>query len=639
MGFSLSPSVVVQEIDNSGIIPAVATTAAAFAGQFAWGPAEQRYLVESETELLNTFGKPDNSNFEDWFSAANFLLYGDTEWIVRAINKTDANASNKTVNATANGVGFLVMNDDQYNSAYSDGSLKLTYNTGDWIAKFPGSIGNSIKVSVCETANAFSRTLTGNITVAAGNTAVTGSNTAQFTAEVGVGDYIYVNNEYHQVANVVSNTSLTLVEPHQGGANANTATVWWQYFEAVDVAPGTSTYVSGVGGSNDEMHVVVVDEDGVFTGQKGTILEVFNSVSKAAKAKLDDGNSNYYVEAINRGSQYIRWAGHSNTLTNAGTDPTGKVFTGSNRPVSVSLSGGQDGATPTIADKMRAYDLFKDGDSIDISLVIAGNAQSVLTNYLIQQIAEYRKDCVVVCSPRRSDVVNNKGNEATATANYRSTSLPNSSYAFMDNNWKYCYDKYNDVYRWVPMNADIAGLIVNTDLVRDPWWSPAGFNRGNIKAATALAWNASKTDRDLLYKVGVNSVCNFPNLGTVLYGDKTLWTKPSAFDRINVRRLFIVLEKAIATAAKFFLFEINDEFTQLQFKNMVEPYLRDIKGRRGIYDSLVICDKTVNTPEVIDRNEFRAVIRIKPARSINFIYLTFQADRTDASFTETANLV
>jgi phage tail sheath protein FI len=636
MGFSLSPSVVVREFDNSGIIPAVSTTAAAFAGAFEWGPCEELYLIDSETKLVNTFGKPNNSNFEDWFSAANFLLYSDTLWAVRVVNKTDAVFANRGRNSTvANANGFLVMNDSVYNAQYADGSLATTYTTGSWIAKFPGAKGNSLKVSVCQTASGYQRTLTGNVTVAAANTAVTGVGT-QFATELNVGDYVVISGEALKVASITSATALVLATASTTGAAANVAVqAKWEFYNEVDVAPGTSDFTAALGGSNDEMHIVVVDEDGLFTGQNGTVLESFRGVSKAGNAKLDDGTSNYYVNVINSQSKYIRWAGHDASLSNAGNNASLVTFTGNTRPVTNSLIGGGDGIAVGLAEKTRGYDLFKNGEAVDISLIIAGNAGTTLATYLVQSIAEVRKDCVVCLSPRRSDVVNNVGTEAVAVSSYRSASLPNSSYAFMDNNWKYMYDKYNDVFRWVPINADTAGLIANTDLVRDPWWSPAGFNRGNLKNVEKLAWQASKTDRDILYKVGVNAVCSFPNLGTVLYGDKTLLTKPSAFDRINVRRLFIVLEKAIATAAKFFLFELNDEFTQLQFRNMVEPYLRDIKGRRGIYDFRVICDSTVNTPEVIDSNQFIATIRIKPARSINFIYLNFVADRTGADFNET----
>jgi phage tail sheath protein FI len=257
-----------------------------------------------------------------------------------------------------------------------------------------------------------------------------------------------------------------------------------------------------------------------------------------------------------------------------------------------------------------------------------------LANYLIDNIAESRKDCVVFISPDKDDVVNNVGKtEVTDVVGFRNA-LTSTSYAVMDSGYKYQYDKYNDVYRYIPLNGDIAGLAVRTDNVRDPWYSPAGFNRGQIKNIIKLAYNPAKADRDILYKSDVNPVCIFPGQGTVLFGDKTVLGKPSAFDRINVRRLFIVLEKAIATAAKFTLFEFNDDFTRAQFRNLVEPFLRDVQGRRGIYDFKVVCDETNNTGDVIDRNEFIGDIYVKPARSINFIQLNFVAVRTGVEFSE-----
>jgi phage tail sheath protein FI len=297
---------------------------------------------------------------------------------------------------------------------------------------------------------------------------------------------------------------------------------------------------------------------------------------------------------------------------------------------SISLANGSD-VSPSDGNLQTGYDFFKNVDSVDISLILTGGSSNVVSKYVVDNIAETRKDCVVFISPIKTDVINQVGSEVTKITTTRN-GFNASSYAFMDCNWKYQFDKYNNVYRWVPLNGDIAGLCVRTDQQRDPWFSPAGFNRGQIKNVTKLAWNPNKSQRDDLYKIGVNSVVSFQGDGVVLYGDKTMQTKPSAFDRINVRRLFIVLEKAIARAAKYSLFEFNDEFTRAQFKSLVEPYLRDVQGRRGIFDFKVVCDTSNNTPEVIDRNEFVGDIYIKPARSINFIQLNFVAVRTGVSF-------
>jgi phage tail sheath protein FI len=283
--------------------------------------------------------------------------------------------------------------------------------------------------------------------------------------------------------------------------------------------------------------------------------------------------------------------------------------------------------------------LFASAENVDISLVMTGKSRGgtngeQISNYLVDNIAETRKDCIVLTSPDKADVVNNSAeDESQDTVDFRN-SLRSSSYLVIDSGYKYQYDKYNDIFRWIPLNGDIAGLCVRTDAQRDPWFSPAGFNRGQIKNVVKLAYNPDQADRDILYKNGINPVATFPGQGTILYGDKTALAKPSAFDRINVRRLFIVLEKAISTAAKFSLFELNDEFTRAQFVSLVEPFLRDVQGRRGIYDYRVVCDETNNTGEVIDRNEFVGDIYVKPAKSINFIQLNFVAVRSGVAFHE-----
>ena len=416
-------------------------------------------------------------------------------------------------------------------------------------------------------------------------------------------------------------------------ADANTYSTW-TYSTQFTSAPGTSTYVSNKGGTFDEVHVVVVDEDGLFTGTRGTILEKFGFVSKASDAKDDSGNANYYKQVLQNKSKYIHWMSHPTTIstgTSWGSSANATAFANLTANVTVSLSGGVDGTVST-ANVVTAYDYFNNAEAVDIALIVSGPADATLATALIST-AETRKDCVVFLSPPKSNVVDNAGSETTNIKAYRDT-LTSSSYAVLDSNWKYQYDKYNDVYRWVPMNGDVAGLCARTDLERDPWYSPGGLNRGIIKNVIKLAWNPTKTNRDDLYVKGINPVVSFQGEGTVLFGDKTLLSKPSAFDRINVRRLFIVLEKSIARAARFSLFEFNDQFTRAQFVALVEPFLRDVQGRRGITDFKVVCDETNNTGEIIDRNEFVGDIYIKPARSINFIQLNFVAVRTGVSFDE-----
>ena len=415
----------------------------------------------------------------------------------------------------------------------------------------------------------------------------------------------------------------------------------WTYAAQFPTAPSTSTYAATVGGTNDELHIVVVDQDGLWTGAPGTILEKFAYVSKASDAKQSNGTNNYYKNVINSTSKYIYWMDHPSTGANWGiasqVNATGTTFASLSAVITRSLSGGVDDLAATDGQLQNAWALFADDAQYDISLCPVGAASATVAQYVISNICETRLDCVAFISPQDtstgSPIIGTGSTATTAIIAYRNL-LSSTSYAVMDSGYKYQYDRYNDKYRFIPLNGDVAGLCARTDNTNDPWWSPSGLNRGQIKNVVKLAVNPTKADRDLLYAAGVNPVVTFPGSGTVLFGDKTLLAKPSAFDRINVRRLFIVLEKAIATAAKFQLFEFNDSFTQAQFRNLVEPFLRTVQGRRGITDFRVVCDGTNNTGEVIDSNNFVADIYVKPARSINFITLNFIAARSSISFTE-----
>lgn len=408
----------------------------------------------------------------------------------------------------------------------------------------------------------------------------------------------------------------------------------WTYQDRFPTEPGTSNYFSKYNASGrDEFHMVIVDEDGLFTGVKGTVLETFGYVSKCSDAKDESGNSIYYRDVINKRSKYI-WASKlaPTGCTDWGTAAVNQLTaftTLTSNPVHWSLAKGNDGSVGD-TQLTTAFNVFNNTEYVDISLLMTGDAGASPQGTAID-VATTRLDCITFVSPPLSNVQSG----VTSVVNYRNNTLNKStSYAFMDSGWKYQYDKYNDVYRWVPLNGDIAGLCARTDSVRDPWFSPAGINRGQIKNVIKLALNPKQSERDTLYKNGVNPVVSFPGEGIILFGDKTLLNRPSAFDRINVRRLFITLEKAIAKAARSQLFEFNDEFTRAQFVSIVEPYLRDVKGRRGVYDYKVVCDKTNNTAQVIDSNQFVGDIYIKPARSINFIQLNFVAVRTGVSFDE-----
>jgi phage tail sheath protein FI len=632
MPFQVSPGVNVSEIDLTTVVPAVSTTEGAIAGHFRWGPVNTRVLIDSEDRLVNIFNKPNANTADDFFTAANFLSYGNALYTVRVVNGAN--------NATSGATGTYVESEEYYNETYSN-----IAGHGDWVAKYPGELGNSLKVSACQNANAWQSTVATNYyatrnsaTVTLGGAGAGASNTE--TAFV-VGDILLLGPDKEQrKVKTVSGNTVTLTSNYTGNTVSNFApslTRRWEFYNNFSTAPTTTSYANTHNSQGDALHIAVVDEDGAISGTSASVLETYENVSMASDAKTDQGAGNYYKDKINQGSAYIWWGGHNSNATKGGVRADlGTNYPGKDLPVSDSMTDGKDGATPSSAQKITGYDKFKSAEDVDVSLILGSSADSTLATHLITSIADVRKDCLVTISPERADVVNNnsyEGKEKDDVVSFRD-GLPNSSYAVMDSGWKYQYDKYNDVYRYTPLNGDTAGLMVQTDSTRDPWYSPAGFNRGNVKNNIRLAWNPSKTDREQLYKKGINPVVTFPGQGTVLFGDKTMLNTPSAFDRINVRRLFIVLEKAISTASKFTLFEFNDDFTRAQFRNLVEPFLRDVQGRRGITDFRVVCDGSNNTSGVVDRNEFVGDIYVKPSRSINYIQLNFVAVRSGVEFSE-----
>ena len=600
MAFQVSPGINVSEYDLTAIVPAVSTTEGAIAGVFGWGPVATRTLVTSEDDLVAKFGKPTNSNFETFFTAADFLAYSNKLYVARVVSST-AN------NAVGTGTATQILTDEAADAATSIGTI---------IARHPGTLGNNLMVSICATANAYSLAISG-VTMSVGATTATVTD----AANLNVGDILQVGsgkNKQDLKVTAIDSTTVTFATKLtlSSALSGASATKKWGYYKNVSKAPTAG-----------KVHIAIIDNDGGLTG-RGNILEVYEQVSLSSTAKTSEGATNYYKNLINTNSKRVRATGA--TITASGDDAT---YT--------NLSGGTDGANESsvalgvLAD---GYDLFVSPDDVDISLILAGKAHSGtndtgVANYIIDNIAEVRRDCVVYVSPAYADVVNASGSESDNIIEFRN-SLTSSTYAVLDSGYKYRYDKYNDKYRWTPLNGDMAGLAARTDMDKDPWWSPAGYNRGAVKNVVKLAWNPNQAQRDVLYPEDINPVITQPGQGTILFGDKTLSGVASAFDRINVRRLFIVLEKAISKAAKYSLFEFNDEFTRAQFVALVEPYLRDVKGRRGIYDFRVVCDETNNTPEVIDRNEFVGDIYIKPARSINFIQLNFVAVRTGVAFSE-----
>lgn len=693
MGTQVSPGIRITEKDLTLGVGQVALTEGALAGYFRWGPVDKVQTVSSEEGLVTSFFKPDTNAANYFFTAANFLGYSNTLRIVRVVNANtalNATSGNTTgtgtvsVNTSSNvctgsGTAFTselsegqsveiagevlvvgsitnathltftsvptaaasanvfsyygeyIKNDDHYDTDFSSGQGAF----GAWAAKYPGSLGNSLRVEICGSSNAYftnsTSGLSGTISQSSGSTTVTGTSTS-FATELQVGDIITANSERRSVTAITNSTQLTVNSAFSGALTSSTFTREWKYASLFDTAPGTSDYAEDRGGSKDELHLVVIDEDGVFTGTPNTVLERYGYLSKASDAKTEAGASNYYKDVINRKSAYIWWSDTPSVGTNWGNTAAGITFTAPLLITGNSLRGGVDGGTLANADLIRGYDLFRD-EGVEFSFVLGANSNSTVATHIINNVAEERLYAIAFLSPEYADVVDNSGNEVTDVVAFRNA-LPASSYAVLDSGWKYQYDKYNDVYRYVPLNGDTAGCCVRADLQGEPWFSPAGFSRGQIKNVIKLAFNPKQSQRDDLYRSGVNPVITEPGRGTVLFGDKTLLDRPSAFDRINVRRLFIALEKSIANAAKSQLFEQNDDFTRQQFINLVEPYLRSVKARRGLTDYLVKCDSENNPQDAIDRNEFRADIYVKPVRSINFIQLNFVAVRSDVAFTE-----
>lgn len=625
--------------------------------------------------IVNSTAFTVSSNSTVTASGANTLQFVSNNGVFSAFSN---NAS------VANFAGQIVAYDDQY--ALKDGTFDANLQ---WLGRYPGELGNSLRVSVCDSANAFTESINlasfgnGGSTVAlnVGSNSATvtivynhnGSSnstaqTAAVTAATSLKGYIQETDLLEFGNSSIGTQSMKVMTVGATTSNVNgtvaastftltfedelrliddqslttTLTRYWEYYDLVDLAPGQSNYMrfQGNTSANDELHVVVVDRLGKFSGVPGTVLETYKNLSRASDAKGIDGGSIYWKDVVNINSEYVwqcnpRTSGYSNTALNLSNVSNNQVWVAN---FNYGYDGSSEGSV-AMSSLIQAYNLFSSAEEVDVSLILQGKARggsagAQLANHLIDNICESRKDCVAFISPEYSDVVGIT-DQSTITDNiieFRNTSRA-SSYGFMDCGYKYMYDKYNDLYRWIPLNGDMAGLAARSDYTNDPWWSFAGYNRGQIKNFIKLAWNPRKSYRDQLYKNDINPIIS-DRANTILFGDKTMLGKPSAFDRINVRRLFIVLEKSIATVAKYFLFEFNDDFTRAQFRNVVVPYLREVQGRRGIQDFVVICDKSNNTAEIIDSNTLVGDIYIKPARSINYINLNFIAVRTGVSFNE-----
>ena len=714
MSFPISPGVNVREIDLTTGTPVISTSIGAMCGQFTWGPVDERTLVVSEVDLRNNFQKPNDSNFAHYYTAANFLSYSNNLRVVRVTDDDTA------LNSTTDGVGKLVKNATDYVSMDPDqgGAVDATANRF-WMAKYPGSLGNSLGVSYCpadkpggelsgtmsitatditgvgtlfddeltvgdtitepggntyiiasvvsntgatvmyangdivgatvnrETYSSFESSGSGTISLTANSLEVIGTGT-NFSGDMSPGDVILVGANTAEVTAVTNATHMTVNVPISANA-VPSGTEYirrWKFSLSFDAAPGTSPYAETANGVNDEIHVVVYDYRADWTSVEDDILETYENMSVAKDAKSPEGASIYYKTRVNNLSGFIQFVKHP-TLADVGADgdwgqsARDRSFTLLRGAQYFEMTGGSDGNDVSLGDLQMGWDLFNDVNAVTVSILAMGKAPEgdgpALANYVIN-IAEQRKDAVACISPEFGDVVMQPGYEVNNLKGFRN-SVKSSTYAILDTGYGYQYDKYNDTYRWVPMNGDIAGICARTDQEADTWFSPAGFQRGLLNNPIKLAFNPIQAQRDELYRIGYNPVVSFPGQGIVLFGDKTLSPKPSAFDRINVRRLFIYMEKVIGESARTQLFQFNNAFTRGQFASSVEGFLRGIQAGQGLQDFAVVCDETNNTADIVDSNKFVADIFVKPTKSINFIRLSFVAVRSGVSFSEAIGAV
>ena len=655
----LSPGVEIQERDLTlGSIETVEVNVGAIAGAFSKGPVLTPVRISTEAQLIEIFGEPAEGNATSWWTAASFLQYGGVLDVVRVSPSGQLTASDDSVTSP---YLLSIPTKDVYEASY----YSATANPFKWAARDPGVESNAIKVGVIDKGADVTLTLDG----ALGTTTVgTLVQTTSGNAGGAKSGYIYEWDAATNKVSLISSDTWTTTDQIENGVTDLNVTAQVEWYDQQEVftglkwssiapRPGTSPYVADRGGANDEMHIAVWDSTGAITGKPNTLLEKHTYLSKSNNSKTSSGSVNYYPTVILDKSSYIYWGSHETDVydVSANQGATGGNIAGTNNagnastetfdlfaaPKTYTFQKGAETLSATSGEIITGLQEFADTETLDIDYLLMGpgdassktNTQAIASQVL--SICALRKDCVGFLSPYRGDVVG-VTSSTTQTNNVVSfySNMASTSFGVFDNGWKYIYDRFADKYRYVPLNGDVAGLCASVTANGTPWFSPAGLNRGAIRGAVKLAYSPTKTERDTLYQKRINPVTSLPGQGIVLFGDKTALASPSAFDRINVRRLFNVIEKTIGNAAKGVLFELNDEFTRNNFKNVVEPFLRGIQAERGITDFLVVCDTTNNTGAIIDANEFKADFYIKPARSINFITLTFVATRTGVSFEE-----
>ena len=659
----LSPGVEIQERDLAiGSIETVEVNVGAIAGAFSKGPVLKPVRIANESQLIEVFGEPTDGNATTWWTAASFLQYGGVLDVVRVSTSGQLTASDDNVTSPYT---LSIPTVEVYEATYAGASS----NPWKWAARTPGADANAIKVAIIDKGADITLSLDGALTTSTIGTQVQTASGSPNGAKSG---FIYEWDSVNNKVSLITSDTWTTTDVIENGVtdlNVTAKSDWYDSqvaygnvnWNSIAPRPGTSPYVSTRGGANDEMHVIVYDATGVISGTPNTLLEKFTYVSKANNAKTASGAVNYYPTVIQDKSSYVYWGSHENDAydvsanaaitsganfggtNNKGSDSTTTfdLFSSDSANRSYTFVKGAETLSATSDNIITGLSEFADTETLDIDYLLMGPGdassktatQAVAAKVL--SIASGRKDCVGFISPFYGDVVGVVSSE-TQTENVIDfySNMQATSFGVFDNGWKYIYDRFADKYRYIPLNGDVAGLCAAVTANGIPWFSPAGLNRGAIRGAVKLAYSPTKSERDQLYQRRINPVTSLPGQGIVLFGDKTALASPSAFDRINVRRLFNVIEKTIGNAAKGVLFELNDEFTRNNFKNVVEPFLRGIQAERGITDFLVVCDDSNNTGAIIDANEFKADFYIKPARSINFITLTFVATRTGVSFQE-----
>ena len=632
MASQVSPGVVIRERDlSNAVVVGSSALRGAMSSSFRKGPVGKIVQIGSERELIDVFGAPDEANASDWLVASEFLRYGGTLAVVRA--------ATGVLNSTLSGTGVLIGSKDDFDAGVT---------TEKFAARDAGADGNNLRVVIVDKVADAKMTKTSH-GLAVGGTVNDGANDHEVTVVIDANTVGIKEG----TAPAVTGNGFTRSAFTNSDWNALPIGSTGLTYKSIAPRPGTSAFASERWLSGDEVHVAVIDET------SNTIVERLTYLSKLSDAKSPEGSSSYWKDTVNEFSNFV-YAGQglsSAEFSTLGEDPGSTAASYGATAASPlviayikstaggSLSGGTDDYAYTAGEVQAGYDLFLDTEETTVDFVLMGGDGANETDTIskaqaVAAVANSRKDCIAFVSPWSGAQVATSGGVALTPATQLANTLSfmdniaSSSYVVKDSGLKYTYDRFNDKYRYIGCNGDVAGLCVSTSATLDDWFSPAGTSRGGLQNVVKLAFNPNKAQRDDLYTSAVNPIVAFPGSGPILFGDKTALASPSSFDRINVRRLFLNVEKRARGLAESVLFEQNDETTRSGFASSIGSYLAEVQARRGVTDFLVVCDDTNNTPEVIDRNEFVAELYLKPTRSINYVTVTVTATRSGVSFAE-----